>query len=1060
MSLFRIVGNYYEDILEYFTQEYKKIDPEFDPKRLEKLNQLYPNGDHTEIQTFKSNFYMIFTTANDNKKTEIIQVISAAFRKLERLKEADLTYWKSRETRSKKLSYYIIIVWIVMTCVLLYTMIRQMMYLNRIDNSNFFMFIEIVLVHIIIWTLFSTGFIFFWFNFKETRLMSKDIHELHKANFYKISQKLISDVNLQYFFVAIGHYINDDNNAYNNIIKAIQKRQITSSSKNDRIDNKDLNMIPDSGLFDSNVNDNEDTKTTDTNTNSCPGKYSTNTYMQYLIDENPCKNKTNLYDVFNDLEKHKIFSNGIFNFYNYGKGYTDIRKLVVKSNTIYMLKEVRSILNFYYYLLNKKGDIDEDKMTIENKQVIIDKFVIEKLKNIDIKHFTQTSASNNDYESIYNSNITGDAKSIIDIPLEHPVKDAYFKAINNNNFTQEMKLFDKALIDVAIVLYPFYKKTSLEDSSLASIKAYHPIHRYKNDSFDKDSYVYFKQYLLKNENETMETFKMLSPSDVAIVFTNKLQDFKEYIIRYLRNVLYTLNDNVVIPLNKLYLEFHMTKEESTYSDFTNNPFLLFDETYRTLFIESVIKTLIPVTLRVLSTEVKSSGTSLKVAMLASNLAEDLSKYKIRVSEHTTYILDTMIENNNGSMDKELLDYYKDVLKRVDNAIDIKKNVKEISDKSNKRFVDMTEFTKRIDDVIIDDFIDGTKIDYLTDIIKEFYEEVSGAIGSSNMIEPQKRHEFNIFYKKQRQLSRTKLLVNFLIALIIQGYLYYMSTYIKKLVAKNINSIISNAPSESVKEEKKDDNETEQELKRRESLTRRIQKDIYYFNNTIKVIITTLLVVFVISMILSYVRKNADIFEFNRETVERNTGELQSSIISLNNHIKIIQHNTKNVSNLRIADVPTAISNEDKSNIYIKLVKIIDSYEKCNYIINISKSALPFPYTEITMDAFMLVFTIVVLLHVFGKMNPMKRLKDIKELYKLRENSIFKSDEELNSELEDRLKCNSVEIDTIAFTLKAIFFTFVIIFLLYYIHTIVETTGDFKNGLYNSGYFEESRCYNR
>ena len=56
------------------------------------------------------------------------------------------------------------------------------------------------------------------------------------------------------------------------------------------------------------------------------------------------------------------------------------------------------------------------------------------------------------------------------------------------------------------------------------------------------------------------------------------------------------------------------------------------------------------------------------------------------------------------------------------------------------------------------------------------------------------------------------------------------------------------------------------------------------------------------------------------------------------------------------------------------------------------------------------------------------------------------------------ECHAEDVDAIVFTIKVIVFSTIIMFLTFYTVTIMESAGEFRMGLYNSVYYEESRCY--
>lgn len=1001
MSLFRIVGNYYEEMLEYLTVEYKRKYPTFDPRYLEKLLILHPDGNHSELITFKKNFYGLFDSREQFKKTELMQVLTSTFRKLGRIKESNLSYWKARENRFDTIRIMFILVLVIVTILILYICVLNIAKVIGKDGgtgNKTISIVRVVIGYVIIYTLLLCMFMLFILNARENKLMSQHIHNSHRIQFDQISVLLVPNIDLQKFLEALGYTTISDTKSADTIIKALVKQYNGGSSSSS-----------------------ESPTTTSCNTPEII------VIKDYIISKDPCKNKTDLHIIYDHLKKN--IADYCFNFYNYGKGYTTLRGLITKTNSIYMLKEVRSILQFYYFLINKKGDEDIEKVTLQNKKTIIDTYIISKLQELNLDTFTKGST---DYEnSIYD-----------ETNFEDPtIVDKYEAAKKQDDkFNVEMNNLDIAFNHLAHFLFPLYQKKHINDTSLpADLTLVLPQNLPDSKDVVKiDAKTYFTKKAQDRYNDLLAAVTMAR--DRKSIFSIIIQEFEDYITPYIKKALLKTKGDILLPIDRSYLKYRLTSTKLTDSEFNKNPYKKLPTEYKVLFIETILKGLMPTISKKILADIKTNGENFKVAMVANEIASDIVNYKIRVKDHITYIIDTLLEQNGGVIRKELVDIYKDILHRLDSSIEIKKNVRDINDKLNPRFIDSTEFTKRIDNIFINDFIDGLSFEYLQDLIKSYYSEVSTAIGSSNVIEPTNRTEFNIFYRKQRQMARTKQLINYATALIVEGYLLYLTSWATGIIylANDFNKVYKD------------------ELDNRKHI---ILSKTYWFNTIVKLIIATLAMVFIIAMIHSYFRKGVAAFEFNRETVELNTSDLLSSVSLLNNQMNLLYSKTVNKQFTRIGDAPDDFTKDEKMDIYKKIVKIIESYEKCNYIINISQSTLPFPYTEITMDGFMVVMTLLTVFYVINKLKPIKRIQEIKELQKLKSKLAISSDKELSDKLEIMDKCSNIELDSVVFTLKVIFYSFVIIFLIIYINNIINSTGDFRNGLYNSGYFEEQRCYN-
>jgi|UniRef100_A0A6C0BEJ4 hypothetical protein len=320
-------------------------------------------------------------------------------------------------------------------------------------------------------------------------------------------------------------------------------------------------------------------------------------------------------------------------------------------------------------------------------------------------------------------------------------------------------------------------------------------------------------------------------------------------------------------------------------------------------------------------------------------------------------------------------------------------------------------------------------------------EVSGAIGTSaNTTNPVNRTEHNIFYGKQKNLKIAGVTLFMILLFIIpEIFIYYLIGWAQGLT--NLNY------------ERKQMDSSQPGYKILKAIVRTKQ-----INHWIKISLVFGFAIFMMAMLFSYYKKAIDAFEFNRDTIETNTGNLLDAITRLDTQFGVIKQKIGNNSYMRITDLKD-ITDDMKADLFKDILDLVDKYEKCNYIINVSQNHLPFPYTELILDGFMIGASALCFVYVFGQMSPLERLSKIKKLNKMREEVSFIPDDEMSKLVDLEKICNDEQIDTIAFTLKIIIFSFIFMFLLFYTFTIISSTGDFKNGLYNSVYFEESRCYN-
>ena len=331
-------------------------------------------------------------------------------------------------------------------------------------------------------------------------------------------------------------------------------------------------------------------------------------------------------------------------------------------------------------------------------------------------------------------------------------------------------------------------------------------------------------------------------------------------------------------------------------------------------------------------------------------------------------------------------------------------------------------------VTYDDFYKGLDTKYAYDVLNDFYMEVSHASGTSDM----NRTEQNIFYQQMKNFRMSKTLIIMVTIVIIMGYIYYVIPQLQTW------SKLSKASEP-------------------ETATGEVIRSINYVNIAAKTLIPLVAMIFVIVLLFSYHAKSVHKFNFNKETIETNTSYLLSTISKLDSNMGRINNVVNSKRYAAIGDIQE-IKDEDKTDMYKHMMNVITQYEKCNYIINVSRSKIPFPYTELSVDIFMLGVTLMTMVYLTMTIGPIARLEKIKELNKKREDAIIMTVSSLKEVADKEKQCNTEDIEAIVFTIKVIVFTAIFLFLIFYTVTILESATEFKMGLYNSVYFEESRCY--
>jgi len=981
MSLFKIVGNYYEDILDYFTREYKKIDQSYDPKKLElEYIKYQDNPDNSpRLRAFKEQFRKIFDISNDKiiKKTEIVKLLASTYMKLDRLSDSDASYWDSRASTYSQIRT---IMWVMMIIILI-----VLAYLCKISlegETDKITMYQTYITYITIFSIVYTIFLVFLTNINENIKMSGEYKDAHAHQFISFNLLMIPNVQFQLFFTAIG-YLNVNNEIfYNRIIKKMQ------GSKTEQKKDADEAV--------------------------CQPSTST-TIKNYVANKDPCKNKTNLNEIYDDLKND--ITDYVFQFYNYGNGYTVLKKAVVKTSSNYMLKEVREVMSFYYYLINKKGDYDIEQNMKDNDRKILDKVLVNKLETMKIDHFISTSNNTEDRQQAITENED---------------------ASNNPVFNTKLQNLQHAIIYLGMFLYPLYNKEASSQTSAFYISMPQHISASETDSFKVSTKNYFGPKSGERYNEMLSMTNAAGPNDFKMLMAQFILQYQDYIMNVLNSMLLVIKGNDVFVLDESYIGAKVNIV------FNLVPFVYTEPEFKEIYKHAFLKVLLPSIQTKLYASMGSSGNpsienmlNFKTSLIVDSLAEELSNYNINIKENTGYVLSKIIKNNGDNVDDKMLTIYKNILKNLDNVIELKKSLKRANNKQDPKFVTSSEFNNRVNDIVLNDVISGLNVVYMNDLLNSFYSDVSSAIGTSNNTSnPINRTEQNIFYKKQRNFKVASVAIIMVYIIIAEIYIWYLLGWWRG--AGDLAQAEKILPPGD-------------KIAKLSLRTKQI-------NHLIKCLIPLVMVFFICALLFSYQRKAMDAFEFNRDTIETNTSDLMNAITKLDTTLTEISLAAGNNSNTRIGDLKD-ITDNMKIEMFNDLLEIVDKYEKCNYIINISQTFLPFPYTEVTVDAFMIAACVLCFVYIFGQMNPMERLKKIKKLNKMKEDAMFTNDEEMRKLVDLERACNLEEIDMIAFTLKIIFFSFLFMFLIFYTVNIISSTGDFKNGLYNSAYFEESRCYN-
>lgn len=934
MSVYKVISNYYNDLLTFLSDEDKAA-----------------NGLANMFRDITADKKKIIIT----KLTDMMVKFDAAFAN-------EINFWNSQ---NKDQTLFIIIYIIMITSVIGIVIALLVFRIKRIksdDPDSMFKISKISLNCLIISQIIVTIFFILIINIRATKKLCKGQILLLKEDNKSYSEYIFEGATrgrLSRFFTLMGYWQRNSKIKYMNLYKEF------------RLDNSYVNIL---SVLNINPNDKNN------------------------ISPNDIGKEVEIYDKLkNDIEQSLI------RFYNGGKGFIDVKKKIMLASPILILKEAKRIMNYYNFLAYKKPS-DEKQVNkdddVKNKTIINDQ-VITPISDL-VKNFD-------------NSNI--------DI---NPSELARLIILNNNdiNFKKNMNNLIKAFDYLIIFMYPIYIKVFDNDPSfpLPEILPNMPnlISTY-NESTDSKEFleglksVFIKIYNNKYRN-CINSAKKINDTDAL---NSMLILFIPLYGELYNNVFMYLQGGNWFPFNKKYIT--STIQETLILGMASS--LPLD--YRIIIIDLIFDSLI--------TPIGNNFDILiiKKSYLIDSISDNLLLYKLNLIKYQNYIINSLIQKND--ITKNYVDDIIELLNQISKSIITKKQFRfTLNDSSNEKFIEPDDFIDMIKDISYNEFTEGLNIDFYKDVIDKFYANISESV---NLKTPNLR---NIYYSRQTAFKIWKLsIIMIIIALVLILIRFTISTLGQ---GKNI---IYNKPL-------KDCNEI---------FTFRDFSD-RSMNWYIKLALPIFVLFFIIAMLISFHKKIHSTFEFNLEIIENNTNELKNLLDEFDKELISINNKINNVDKSKQIGLISSISVEDKKKFFEFIKKIIDKFEKCNYIIESSKSKIPFPYTEVIMSGFIFLLIIVCIFFIIFQYSPIKKFKDNKYLNKLKEELIVTENINVFSEkLKSIGMCHDEDMSSITYSIKIIFAIFIVLFLIFYSIKIITSANDFKLGLYNSAFFEESKCYN-
>lgn len=936
MSVYRVINNYYNDILNFLSYE-----------------DLAHKG-----------LINMFRDITPSQKKTVITKLADMMVKFDIAFNNDINYWNSNKKDQTWFMLIYIIMLIITFIIVIIFFIFRLKELTAI-NSPIMAKVTTGLSHLIVYQVIFAVFLILIINIKSTQKLCNGQVALLREDLKHYSNYIFEGAhrdNMSKFFIFLGYWRKNTKSKYGIIYKEL---------KNDSAFNDVLSLF---------------------NVTNAP----TNSKDESSTKINP-GTEIQIYDKLKiDIELSLI------KFYNNGIGYTDVKKLIVLSSPILMLKEARNIMDYYNFIGLKKINLDEDNNQDDKTKVLVNEIIVAPINNL-IKDF-----------AISNSEISDTDLSTMVILND-----------NDSNFKDAMSKLIKAFDYLAIFTYPIYVKVSDKDPSfpLKEILPYMPnkINIENSDAKTKDFLngvrtVFSRVYDSEYQNYINNSMNI---EDTDSLCAELFMMFIPLYTELYYNVFIYLQGGYWFPFNHKYIINKIQQSLST--GMTSSLPLDFRTNISQLMFDSII------------TNIGSNFDiiSVKRGFLVENISNSLIPTNINLLKYQNYIINTLITKNEGA--KQRSDEIIELINQIHKSVLIKKQLKSGTETADaNKYIEPEDFIESIKIIHYNEFVKGLNVPFYQDIVEKFYINISESV---NLKRADMR---NIYYARQKNFSVWKLAIIMVIVCLILFLIRFVIG-----IAEEKKNIVYIAPARDC-----DKMFAQRDFRNRTT------------NWWIKLILPVFILLFVIALLISYYKKMKSTYEFNLEIIETNTNELKNLLDELGKKLIEIDNKIDTSDKVKPIQLIAKITSDDKKDLLDFIKRIIDKFDKCNYILESAKNQLPFPYTEVILNGFFMCLAIICIFYVWFTYNPIKRFADNKYLYKLKEElQIVEDMNAFDAKIRSMGTCHNEDMDAIVFSLKLIFFMFITMFLLFYSVKIITSANDFKMGLFNSSYYEDSKCYN-
>ena len=756
----------------------------------------------------------------------------------------------------------------------------------------------------------------------------------------------------------------------------------------------------------------------------------------------------------------------IMNVHSSGAGMSRLALTENKSDPIRILQTTNDILNNHYKLMLKTYQSPDDNISKDTILSIIDNTVVKELQRLDFydngKKYSNDDIIQRLKESLHFSLMEAGFKQLL-IYMYLPWKVIDYQQLlvhsmpkselsktfqvtlddDNKKYLQDFMSNDAAAASI-IDAYPLYRKNFIDElrimenyaSSVSTNKEKQLVDNFITFSISNFNMVYDKNnrnYLGGVQNASIITKDKL--------LTEYISNFNLYFDTLYNDVLDLVLMNLN-PSNDQYFIYDTQFMREMIEDIIENNSAIkqTEPKYRFYMTDAIINVIVNEQKKRFISKytdynaegsnpnmVKSKYITNKVNDATKSLATTIAPYQFITSDYNNYIYKQVFKSEQQS--PYLVSIIDNILLQIDFEASLIRKMKPPLDGDDEdKYVMPQNFINAIGSYKFTTLVQILRVSDLQDVVKALAFDQTG-----------------VFLEKEKSVTKAKLMLTGAILISIFGYIVYMTLVHSDI--PSINEITSLARTmQPVQEIKQFDKE------KLRSANAVIIREIMVSG------VPFAMIVLFIAIFTSFVKKRQTDLEFNKERIEQNTSTIKNNITELQKLITEIESKIKIDDKNNLIKSISAITDDDKLKMYNLMKSILSNYDKCNYIIGANKGELPFPYAEVFADGLMIGIIVCVIAYILFRFAPIERLLELRELYEYKETAeTLVNDKTFIKEISTKYACHTDNVESIMMTVKLLFATSIIVFMFLYTTRVVNSTDLYKIGLYNSKYFQKSKC---